>query len=96
MTHESNGDLWLMDGKSIQVALISAVFLYALWIYANSKLPGFGRYTAPLLVSILVLFAGTVTAVLGIIDGPSFAHLLYALGGFVGGLVVGPFILHSR
>jgi hypothetical protein len=84
-----------MDAKSIAL-IVLVIFLYALWIYSSGKLPGFGRYTAPLLLSILVLFAGTVTAILGIIDGPSFAHLLYALGGFVGGVVVGPLILHSR
>jgi hypothetical protein len=75
-----------MDKNTIFI-VISAVFGVALIGFFWTKSEGWGRYTAAVLILLLVLFTSFATFFAGMIDGVYFANLLVAVAGFAGGLL---------
>lgn len=69
------------------IIVITLIFCVSLAGFFITKTVGFGKYTASLLLFILVLFSGTLGFVTGKVDWPSFSNILFAVAGFAGGLV---------
>ena len=69
--------------------------LWALTVFATvtligiffTKTKGFGKYTASLLLLVIVLFLAAFFLVLDKIEPPMFANILFAVAGFGGGLL---------
>ena len=74
------------DVRSLCVIATGVVFAVALFGFFWTKKEGFGKYTTAALLFILVLFIGSESFFLGLIDGPNFVNLLAAVAGFAGGL----------
>lgn len=55
----------------------------------KTKSDGWGRFSTSILLLALVLFSATVALVLGKMEFPQLANLLFAVAGFAGALLTG-------
>ena len=74
----------------IDVAVVGIFLVFAATIFAifKTKTPGYGIYNTSVLVLTLVLFVATMAFFLDKIDWQPYSNILFAIAGYVGGLLV--------
>jgi hypothetical protein len=76
-----------MDITLVAVIAVSLLAISIIIGIFRTKKPGFGRYTASLLVLTFVIAVAALFAAGGKLEGHQLANILFAAAGFSGGLI---------
>lgn len=76
-----------MEKDSVALVCLTTVALVSIIGIFKTKTPGWGKYTSSTLILTLALFIAASLLVLGRLEAPPVANILFAIVGYAGGLI---------